>query len=394
MTLLAVAAVSARMLAEAAAQDGYGVVALDLFGDADTRRAAEHWVPIGTAGPLRIDSDRVLGALQQLARLDADDVIGWVPGGGFEALPDLIEAGARVLPMIGTSADAVRRVRDHRAFFAALTLHGIAHPTTRVTPPTDAQGWLRKDANGCGGWHIRRAGVAPVDVAGDAPGARPDAANDAPTDATSVYFQREMPGVPMSATFIADGTHAMVVGTNELIVRPIGARPHVYGGCIGPVTLAPELARYVNEAVRALTKAFDLRGWCSLDFIRDGDVIGVLEVNPRPPASLALYAQRGVIDAHLRACLHAELPRPGAFAARQVTGHEIVYARNAFALDRAGAQHLASRADAHDLPAAGTRFAVGDPICSLGAAGRDAGQVKARLAAARDGLIKTLETPR
>ena len=57
-----------------------------------------------------------------------------------------------------------------------------------------------------------------------------------------------------------------------------------------------------------------MRGWCSLDFMRDGDTIVVLEVNPRPPASLSLYAQPGLIDAQLRACLHAELPPRAAFA--------------------------------------------------------------------------------
>ena len=39
--MLVVAAVSARMLAEAAARDGYAVVALDLFGDVDTRRVSQ-----------------------------------------------------------------------------------------------------------------------------------------------------------------------------------------------------------------------------------------------------------------------------------------------------------------------------------------------------------------
>jgi len=36
---IAVAALSARMMAEASARDGFDVVALDLFGDADTREA-------------------------------------------------------------------------------------------------------------------------------------------------------------------------------------------------------------------------------------------------------------------------------------------------------------------------------------------------------------------
>ena len=384
MTTLAVAAFSARLLAEAAALDGHSVVALDLFGDADTRRASQRWCPIGAPGSMRIDAACVLDALHQLARQDRADVIGWIPGSGFEGQPDLLEAGARILPLLGTPVGAVRRVRDPDAFFGVLTAHGIAHPTVSQTAPADADGWLLKDANGCGGWHIRHAGAEPG-VASE---------HVAPYSPYSPYYQREMPGVPMSATFIADGARAMLLGINELIVRPLGMRPHVYGGCIGPVAVAPALARRVDEAVRVLTAEFGLRGWCSLDFIRDGDAIGVLEVNPRPPASLGLYAQRGLIDAQLRACLQGELPRAGAFAARHVAGHEIVYASRSLTLDATHAKHLANRADVHDLPAADARIAAGDPICSVSATGDSARQVRASLGAARDELTRNLETPK
>ena len=377
MAVLAVAAVSARMLAEAAAHDGYEVVALDLFGDADTRRVSERWRSIGAAGSLQIDGARVLDALQALARQGGDAVIGWIPGSGFEGRPELLDAGAQLLPLIGTPADAVRRVRDPGEFFGALAAHGIAHPPMRADAPADAEGWLLKDARGCGGWHIRHAA----------------AARDAAPASASIYFQRAMPGVPMSATFIANGDRAMLLGINELIVRPFGARPHVYGGCIGPVAVTADLARRIGDAARVLSAEFGLRGWCSLDFICDGDAIGVLEVNPRPPASLSVYAQRGLIDAQLRACLHAELPPAGAFAPRRVGGSEIVYAKRSLTLDQIGAQHLAHRPDVHDLPVAGARFAAGDPICSLSATGDSAAQVRALLGAARDALMHTLETP-
>ena len=379
MAVLAVAAVSARMLAEAAARDGHDVVALDLFGDVDTRRVSQRWQSIGAAGSLQIDAARVLAALHELAREAGSTVIGWIPGSGFEGRPDLLDAGAQVLPLIGTPADAVRRVRDPAGFFAALAVHGIAHPPVRFEAPSDAEGWLLKDASGCGGWHIRRA-----------------AAYEAASVSASLYFQREMRGVPMSATFIANGSEAMLLGINELIVRPFGARPYVYCGCIGPVDVPADLARRIGDTVRALTAEFGLRGWCSLDFMRDGDAIGVLEVNPRPPASLALYAQPGLVDAQLRACLHGELPSPSTFAVpapRRVAGSEIVYARRSLTLVPVGAQHLAGRSDVHDLPAAGACFDHGDPICSLSAAGDTAEQVKASLRAARDALIHTLETP-
>lgn len=373
MAVLAVAAASVRMLAEAAVRDGHRVVALDRFGDADTRRASMRWHPIGEPDSAQFDATRVLDALRDLARHGGADVIGWIPGGGFEGRPELIEAGAKLLPLIGTPADAVRRVRDPALFFGALAAHAIAHPPVRHDAPADPNGWLLKDARGCGGWHIRAASAA---------GALPDASH---------YFQRAMPGQPMSATFIADGTRALLLGINELIVRPFGAHPYVYGGCIGPVAAPPELARRADHAVQALSAEFGLRGWCSLDFMRDGDAIAVLEVNPRPPASLALYAQLGLIDAQLQACLRAELPPASAFAAAQVTGNEIVYARRPLQLDAARAQRLAQWPDGHDLPIAGARFAIGDPVCSLSAVGVRGDDVGALLAARREALLQMLE---
>ena len=378
MAVLAVAAISARMLAEAAARDGYGVVALDLFGDADTRRVSQRWQSIGAAGSLQIDGARVLDALRELARESGDTVAGWIPGSGFEGRPDLLDAGAKLLPLIGTPADAMRRVRDPGEFFAALSAHGIAHPPVRFDAPADTEGWLMKDASGCGGWHIRHAAAA-------------CGATAVPASAW-LYFQREMPGVPMSATFIANGSEAMLLGINELIVRPFGAHPYVYGGCIGPVSVPADLAQRIGEAVRTLTVGFGLRGWCSLDFMRDGDKLGVLEVNPRPPASLALYARPGLIDAQLRACLHGELPLPAAFTPSQVAGNEIVYARHQLTLDEIAAQHLAHRPDVHDVPIAGAQFEAGDPICSLSAVGDRTEQVRAALHAARLALLNTLET--
>ncbi len=379
MSVLAVAAVSARLLAEAAALDGYRVVALDLFGDADTRRAAQGWSAIGASpGSLQIDAARVLDALGDLARREGDDVIGWIPGSGLEGQPDLLAAGAGLLPLIGTPADAVRRVRDPRAFFELLDACGIGHPEVRFEAPTDLAGWLLKDARGCGGWHIRAART-----------------DDESPPGGPVYFQRGMAGVPMSVTFIGDGARADLLGVNELIVRPLGARPLVYAGCIGPVDVPPRVEQELALAVQALVAAFGLRGWCSLDVIRGhDDAIGVLEVNPRPPASLALYAQRGLIDAQVRACLHVELPRPGAFVRPPTTGHGIVYARRRFTLSEASAQHLAARTDCHDLPAPGAHFAVGDPVCTLSVTGDGAAPLRARLAAACDDLITTLETLR
>lgn len=367
MTVLVVAAVSARMMAEAAARDGFEVVALDLFGDADTRRAAFAFLPIGEPPSLHIDAARVLAALADLAV--RGDVAGWVAGSGFEGRPELLAQGARLLPLIGTAADAVRRVRDPTLFFGFLAAQGIAHPPVQATRPVDPVGWLMKDARACGGWHIRRAARL-----GDT--------------TEHHYFQLEIAGVAMSATFIANGLDAVILGFNELIVRPLAGRPFVYCGVVGPVSVPDAVAHRVRAAVRTITTEFVLYGLCSLDFMLDGTQISVLEINPRPPASMALYA--GVMRMHVRACQDGELPgaRP---ASLRVNGHQIVFARRPLVLDERTAAGLADAGEAHDLPAAGVRFDACDPVCSVSASGADAAQTKAVLDQRCQQLLKTLE---
>jgi predicted ATP-grasp superfamily ATP-dependent carboligase len=214
------------------------------------------------------------------------------------------------------------------------------------------------------------------------------------------YFQRELPGTPCSATFVANGTDAAVIGFNQMIVRRFGAWPFVFCGALGPVRLDPQVTAEVTAVVRALASEFSLRGLGSLDFMLDGESFGVLELNPRPPASIALYgrehfpaAPRGVLAAHVRACIEGELPCWPAHAGNHlVRGIEIVYAARALGLDANDTARLGARAGCHDLPAAATRFKAGDPLCSVSASGTNAAQVRELLARACKAVHDSLET--
>jgi predicted ATP-grasp superfamily ATP-dependent carboligase len=374
MPTIAVAAISSRAMAEAAARDGWEVIALDLFGDVDTRRAATRWQRIGSPAHLQIETASVLAALRALAE-QGDGVWGWVAGSGFEGYPDVLEQGAAVLPLIGTAPEAVRRLRDPAAFFGFLLAHVIPFPPVRWEPPEHPEGWLLKDAHGCGGWH-----VGPV----------PASLHERPTP--HHYFQREMAGQPMSATFIANGHEVQVLGFNLQQVRGVGPRPFTFCGAIGPVPLPPGLARRLTVIARAITREFDLRGLCSLDFMRDGDTIAVLEVNPRPPATLSLYPEHGVMRAHVGACLHGALPTAEPASANQVHGFAILFATRAFTLAAVAAQQLAAWPGICDLPEAGQRFEIDEPVCTLSARGGDAAQVRALLDADGEKLLQFLET--
>ena len=287
-------------------------------------------------------------------------------------MPDLLEQGAQVLPLIGTQAAAVRHVREPATFFGFLDAERIAHPQVSAVPPADPGGWLLKSALGTGGWHIRYA---------------------APAGEASVpehhYFQRHAPGLPMSATFVANGRDACVLGFNALIVRSLIGRPFVYCGAIGPVPLPERAAAEVTRAVRLLAAEFALRGACSLDFVLDGDEISLLEVNPRPSASMACY--EGVMAAHLRACLQAELPQVDV-SPSPVHGQHIVFARRRLALDDAAASRLATQAHCHDLPFGAVSLSAGDPVCSVSATAASAESVGTQLSQRREALLNLLET--
>ena len=371
--MLAIAALSARVLAETAAREGLRSIAFDVFGDADTRCHAEAWHAIGVGHALRIDGERLLAALDRLAC--HGDVHGWIAGAGFEGRPDLLAQGAARLPLIGTAAADVRRVRDAREFFQMLDGLGIGFPPVAFERPRDTAGWLFKDAGGCGGWQVRHA--TPADV---------------PTQGR--YWQREHRGEAMSATFIGNGRDAVLLGLNRQGSCAIGARPFVFTRVVGPVPASEALQRQLNRHVRRLAEAFRVRGLASLDFLCEGDTVEVLELNPRPAASLALYprvGRVGVLHAHLRACECGELPAAVEPDGR-VRGSEIVFAPRLIEFDAARAAALAACAGTCDLPHAPVHVGKGDPLCSVFAEGAGEAEVNERLATRREAVLATLET--
>lgn len=371
--MLAVAALSARALVESAALDGLRTVALDCFGDADTQRLAMQWHDVGAPQALHIADDRLLASLAALAQ--RGEVEGWMAGSGFDGRADLLERGAALLPLLGTAPGDVRRVRDPQEFFGVLHAHGIGFPSVSLDPPATWSGWLLKDAGGCGGWQVRRATADTTAGPGQ-------------------YWQRERRGVPMSATFVANGRDAVLLGFNALTVRRSGERPYLFCGVTGPVPVGDAVQREVTAITRLLAAVFRLRGLGSLDFLLDGDTVEVLELNPRPPASLALYprvGEGGPVRAHLRACQRDELP-PAPAPLDGVRGTEIVFAPRALQVGAELAAQIAQAEGARDLPRAGARCNAGDPLCSVVAEGRDLHELTTRLARRREALLAFLET--
>ncbi|MGQ3675000.1 ATP-grasp domain-containing protein [Xanthobacter sp. TB0139] len=375
MRSIAVAALSARLLAEAARQDGFGVIALDLFGDVDTRRAADDWHDIGTAdGSLRLNPHALLDALENARRAGAE---GWVAGGGFEAQPDLLAEAATVLPLIGASVETVRLLGNPLEFARSLQKLNMRHPETRADRPDDLAGWLVKERGGTGGRHITMAAHA--------------------AHGRVACYQRRLVGRPMSALFVANAERAHIWGWQAQRVQAMDHHPYLYAGAIGPLDLPLSVTGPLAEALNRLVRHFGLVGLGSMDFLLADEageaVCHLLEINPRPPATMALYGP-GLIRAHIEACLKGCLPQQGTESMPMaMRGHGIVYANNAFTLSSAGAEWLANTCWVHDVPRSGTRFESGLPICSVSAQGCDEPGIEAELTQQIKTLFLQVETP-
>ncbi|SAL01822.1 ATP-grasp domain-containing protein [Caballeronia ptereochthonis] len=349
---VAVAGLSARLLAQSAARAGLDVVALDIFGDRDTREHAGMWFDIGGNG-LSIDRARLYDALEHAARLPR--MLGLIVTSGLEPLAGELSRAPRVPRFIGNGAQAAA-VRDPKRFFALLDEAGIAHPEVRFAPPAARQDWLVKRSDGCGGTHI--------EWAEDVECAPPDA-----------YFQRLAQGRSMSALFVAARREAAVIGFAEQLTVAAGRLPFVHAGSLGPVQLPPETASRIVDAIDTIIWQTDLTGLNSIDFLLDGDTFSVLEINTRPSSTMALYElawpntwPRGLIGAHLDACLHGELPRTlrtFANAPPLFAGQRVVFAPGRFAVSRAFSDACFDDPACHDVPLTGASIEAGFPVCTM-----------------------------
>jgi uncharacterized protein len=321
-----IVAVSARMLAELAVADGYGVTALDHFGDVDLRAIA----PGATA--------RSADALVKLAAgLECDAV---VYGAGFENRPDLVRRLADGRELLGTAPERLADVRDPWSVGAAARAAGARFPDTRAGATSDGGAWLRKPRRGGGGRGVRRWTGGAL---------RP-----------SEILQRHVPGLSCSAVAIGDGSRATVLGLTEQLHRSPGFG--WMGNLVGPRLPAEELAE-LDGRLRAVCAEvavrFGVRGAFGVDAIWDGRHAWVLEVNPRPPASLELFGP-GCFDAHVRGARGLDVSTFSPVA--RATAKLVLYAdRDVRAPDPAWWPKGLVR----DVPHAGEEIKRGAPLCTL-----------------------------
>jgi uncharacterized protein len=357
-----IAAISGRALAVSARRGGYLPLVVDFFGDQDTVAAAQAHVTLCGEVAQGFGEHELMTALERLAARHAP--AGVVCGTGFEDRPQVLARLAQRWRLFGNSADTVARVKDPEIFAASCRDCDIAHPRISLSRPPAREGWVAKRRGGSGGFHVA---AAPGRESGE-----------------GVYYQSRVPGTPVSALLLANGVSAVVLGFSVQWACPTSRHPFRYGGAVRPADIAPGLAERLAESACRLAAALSLTGLNSADFMLEGDDFWILEVNPRPGATLDIFETDGgsLFSLHLAACagdLIDDAPRlDGAKASAIFYAEGDVIAPARFEWPNWCA----------DRPTAGIAIKAGAPLCTVHAAAATATRARA-LVAERLALVHT-----
>lgn len=352
---------STRSAAFSALRSGLKPLCLDAFADLDLR---------ANARVQRIENypHGLIAALHALPRLPLLYV------GGMECYPDVLEVAAEYHELLGNGPDVVQACR-HPETLATIVRLAQAHLPESLpahAPPPQDGTWLIRPLSGSGG-----RGIAVWDAA----------ASHSPTLAVPHQFQKRIEGVARSALYLAAdeiGDVRFVGVTEQLVGEPLlNAAAFQWCGNLGPTTLSIPVEHKMRRIGNLLKSRTGLRGLFGVDYlVTPNDEVYLIDVNPRYPGSTELLefaTAAPLLGAHVRCFTQSDALPAESFTAdwqppalAPLLGKAILYAAAPMTcrLDLSG--RIADYGDfpqVADLPAAGTTFATGDPICSLFAQG-------------------------
>ena len=338
-----VAAYSARSLASCASRAGFAPLSIDVFGDEDTKEVSLASVRLDGGLSEGLTLAKVAGAVETL--ISEHDPVGLVYGGGFEHQPETIAAIAPRIRIFANGAETLKRAKDPVLLAQICEANGVRHPQVALDPPDEPQFWLMKRRGGAGGAHIAAVhGASPVS---------PDC-----------YFQRRVAGKSVSALFLASERKTEMIGLSTQWNAPTPATPFRYGGAAGPAEIDRAQAAEIARSVAAIASELNLVGLNSADFLVADDDVWLIEINPRPGATLDVFEsdEDPLFARHVAACDRRLAPTPPSLGFKAA---EIVYAPCDIVVP--SGRHWPDWMVDRSPP--GTRIAAGEPVCTVLASG-------------------------
>ncbi len=277
-TNLLVIGASARAFAVSASRLGVRVNAIDLFGDQDLQKVCGRVV--------QVHADAYPNDLPAIASAFPEGPVVYT--GGLENHPKVLGELSSVRKLLGNGPKVVEQVRDFTFIRELAHKNGCSYPTTFSSPaglPKDGT-YLKKPTLSIGGKGI---------LAWKGESKRKSLSGD--------LWQAFVAGVPMSLSFLASPEGVEVLGVCRQLIGCAWCQVEGFTFCgaveIPKVELQQDMLKRLFRFAGALVERTGLMGLIGIDFIMPRGAFGdqlpkpiVLEVNPRPTATMELFERR------------------------------------------------------------------------------------------------------
>ena len=331
----------ARPVCENAHAHGWRVSAADGFNDWDAARFAAMLTP----GGFGETPEAFLRAWENAP----EPVLFCAP---IEAAPELLAEAARKISVLNAPARAVAAARDF-SFLRQMARDGIRLPEVSFAsnvPAAPDAAWIIKSAKSAGGTGIR-------------PGGRILGPGE--------YRQRVVRGDGLGALFYSAAGRCEFLGASLQINHGF-----LYGGGIFPAPLTAGAARMLEKFGGRVTAESGMAGWWGADFIINDEALWLLEINPRPTATAALFGKLRDVDLVAAQMAHDGFRHiPGGIASG-VMGSMVLYAQSGFTF-HGSAEWFGQ--GARDIPHDGSAIKKGAPVLTLYAAAASVAECRAAL---------------
>ena len=352
-------AASSRGMAMASASAGHTFISLDNYADADTAALSHRAIRLSPQDPEE--------SLHRLKQAFPGQRYRVIAGGGLEADQDLMHLLSAQNDWCGARPDIRRELDDPVKLHGMLRSINIPTPYTSDTPPAAAtkRTWLRKPRHSSGGIGIEKLHKNNI------------IKDNANVD-NNYCWQEFLPGESYSATFLASRGEIHILGYSRHL-RPEGHSFH-YQGAVSVKPL-PRWEEQLQQCLRPIMRESGLVGLAGVDFMAhhaDRSHISIVEINPRPTASISLHHSPGTLmRLHLAACRGQLDQVPNYSEATGPSRGEMVhYSPTHMRVDISPAQWPAW---VMDRPTPGSTFRPGDPVCTVRAHGANDGSVELEL---------------
>ena len=333
LNYLLIIANSGRLLAQAAQNAGVKPLVIDLYADCDTQGLCADWRQVPSLAQTHLQP-----ALNYF--LDLYPVQQAIYGSGFEYHQEsLLYLNTRIT-VLGNSPVTFKKLQNKSAFFKVLDHLNVPYPETTFKQPKHIENWLVKPIHSQGGVGIKRYQVS-------------DLANNA------VYWQKYQPGTPHSVLFLADGKNIQIIGFNHQWTTNFSETDEfLFSGIINHTKLSNKQKQLITQWLTKIVPIFKLKGLNSLDFIQSGKQCWLLEINPRPSASMQLYSA-DLLNRHIQATQGKLVDYSNKLTG--YTAYQVIYAPETVTIPT----YFDWPITCVDRPVSGVTCRKGQPICSM-----------------------------